>query len=153
MIERSIEHPAPPTTPETDDLEHVSAIVARTTPEPPPAYVLRGAGLFELRGGEILDSYKGGGKYLVPSGTEAERLYEVRAGSRPERNRCECRGFASHKHCSHVVAAQRTAKKSGVCDGCGQRVWRRDLVTVGEDSLSFFPGDELCRGCAPGHAL
>ncbi|PLS85037.1 MAG: hypothetical protein CYG60_14710, partial [Actinobacteria bacterium] len=61
-----------------------------STPE--PAYVLRGLGLFELHAGEILASYKGGGKYLVPSGTEANGLYEVRVGTRPERNRCECRG-------------------------------------------------------------
>ncbi|MDP9480448.1 MAG: hypothetical protein M3R38_33105 [Actinomycetota bacterium] len=84
------------------------------------------------------------------SGTGAG-AYEVRVGIRPERNRCECRGFASHKHCSHIVAAGRVAKKSAVCDGCGVRTWSRDLVEVGADSLTFFEGDELCRPCARAH--
>ncbi len=115
-----------------------------TTPE--PAYVFRGLGLFELYAGEILGSYRGGGKYLVPSGTEAGNLYEVRVGTRPERSRCECRGWASHKHCSHVIAAERVAKRSGMCDGCGVRTWRRDLSEV-QESLTFFEGDLLCRSC------
>ncbi len=123
-----------------------------STPEPVPAYVLRGLGLFELHGDEILASYQGGGRWLVPSGTEANRLYEVRVGVRPERNRCECRGFASHRHCSHIVAAQRVGKRSGVCDGCGERAWRRDLIEVHEDheSLTWFAGDVVCRPCARG---
>jgi hypothetical protein len=114
-----------------------------STPE--PAYVLRGLGLYELYADEILDSYQGGGKYLVPSGTDAG-AYEVRVGTLPTRNRCECRGFASHKHCSHVIAAERTAKRSGVCDGCGARTWRRDLSEV-QESLTYFEGDLLCRSC------
>ena len=119
-----------------------------TTPE--PAYVLRGLALYELHADEILGSYQGSGRWLVPSGA-ANGLYEVRVGTRPERNRCECRGFASHRHCSHVVAAGRVAKKSGVCDGCGERVWHRDLLEVGTDSLTFFEGDVLCRPCARDH--
>ncbi len=124
---------------------------------PAPGYVLRGLGMFELRGDEILASYQGGGRWLVPSGTEANRLYEVRVGLRPERNRCECRGFASHKHCSRLVAAERVSKRSGVCDGCGERAWRRDLFEVGPEqaewSLAFFEGDELCRPCARRHGV
>ncbi len=120
---------------------------------PAPAYVLRGLGLFELHAGEILQGYQGGGRWLVPSGTDAGNVYEVRTGTRPERNRCECRGFASHGHCSHVVAAGRVAKKSAVCDGCGERVWSRELVEVGADSLSFFEGDLLCRPCARAHGV
>ncbi len=123
------------------------------TPEHPttPGYALRGLGLFELHADAILDSYQGGGRFLVPSGTDAGNVYEVRTGTRPERNRCECRGFASHGHCSHVVAAGRVAKKSAVCDRCGERVWSRELVEVGADSLSFFEGDVLCRRCAREH--
>ncbi len=118
-----------------------------STPEPTPAYVLRGLGLFELHAGEILASYQGGGKYLVPSGTTASGLYEVRIGVR--RNRCECRGWASHGHCSHVVAASRVARRSGVCDGCGERSWRRDLSEV-QESLTYFEGDLLCPPCRHG---
>ncbi len=123
------------------------------TPEHPttPGYALRGLGLFELHADAILDSYQGGGRYIVPSGTEAANRYEVRVGTRPERNRCECRGFGTHRHCSHVVAAGRVAKRSAVCDGCGVRTWSRDLVEVDADSLTFFEGDELCRPCARAH--
>ncbi len=122
-----------------------------SSPEPTPAYVLRGLGLFELHAGAILASYQGGGRFLVPSGNEAGNLYLVRVGVR--RNRCECRGWASHKHCSHVVAASRVAKRSAVCDGCGERRWDRELVEVTEDhdSLTWFPGDLLCRGCERAH--
>ncbi len=131
MIEQKSSAPAHPSTPE-------------------PAYVLRGLGLFELHAGEILASYRGAGRYVVPSGAGVG-AYEVRVGTRPERNRCECRGFASHGHCSHVVAAGRVAKRSAVCDGCGVRTWSRDLVEVDADSLTFFEGDELCRPCARAH--
>ncbi len=134
MIDATIAQPAHPSTPETT-----------------PGYVLRGLGLFELHADEILDSYQGGGRYIVPSGTEANGLYEVRVGVR--RNRCECRGFFSHKHCSHVVAASRVAKKSAVCDSCGARRWAHDLIEVTEDdgSLTWFPGDLLCKGCIVAH--
>ena len=123
------------------------------TTENVPEYVLRGLGIFELRGDDILRSYQGGGRWLVPSGNEANGLYEVRVGVRPERNRCECRGFASHKHCSHLVAAERVSKRSGVCDGCGERAWRRDLFEVGDDHPTFFEGDDLCRSCARAHGV
>ncbi len=126
------------------DTTKSSAPAHPSTPETAPAYVLRGLGLFELHADDILASYRGGGKYLVPSGTAANGLYEVRVGVR--RNRCECRGFASHGHCSHVVAAGRVAKKSAVCDGCGARTWRRDLSEV-QESLTYFAGDLLCRSC------
>ncbi len=125
--------------------------LAQPAHETTPGYVLRGLGLFELHRDEILKSYQGGGRYLVPSGTEGNRLYEVRVGTRPERNRCECRGFASYKHCSHIVSAQRAARLSAVCDGCGRRVWRRELVKVGEDNLTHFEGDLLCRPCGRAH--
>ncbi len=123
------------------------------TRETTPGYVLRGLGIFELHADEILDSYQGAGRFIAPSGTEANTLYEVRVGTRPERNRCECRGFASHKHCSHLIAAERVAKRSGVCDSCGARCWAHDLVEVTEDdeSLTWFPGDLLCKGCIVAH--
>jgi hypothetical protein len=130
-----------------------SATAHPSTPETAPGYVLRGLGLFELHAGEILASYQGGGRFLVPSGTTTGGLYEVRVGTRPERNRCECKGYQSHKHCSHLIAAERVAKRSAVCDGCGVRVWSRNLVEVGADSLAFFEGDVLCRRCARAHGV
>ncbi len=108
-------------------------------------------GLFELYASEILDSYQGGGRWLFPSGTEANGLYEVRIDVR--RNRCECRGWSAHHHCSHLIAAERVAKRSAVCDGCGERRWDRELVEVTEDhgSLTWFVGDRLCGGCVQAH--
>ncbi len=118
-----------------------------------PDYVLRGLGIVAVAQDLILDSYRGGGKWLVPSGSDPGRRYEVRTGTRPARNRCECRGFGSHGHCSHLVAASRVAKGSAVCDSCGVRRWWHNLVEVGEDdgSLSWFPGDLLCKGCIVAH--
>jgi hypothetical protein len=118
------------------------------TTEPQPGYALRGLGLVELRGDEILGSYQGGGRYLVPSGTEVGRLYEVRVGVRRP-STCECRGFASHGHCSHVVAAERVASRSAVCDCCGIRAWWPQLTEVQEDDslLAWFPGDRICDEC------
>ena len=135
MDTKSLAHPAQP-----------------STTEPQPAYVLRGAGLFELHRDEVLDGYQGGGRWLVPSGSESGKVYEVRVGTRPERNRCECTGFQRHEHCSHVVCASIARKKSAICDGCGSRVWRRSLteVTEGYASLTWFVGDVVCRRCARG---
>ncbi len=125
----------------------------RTTTEPQPGYVLRGHGLFELHRGEVLRGYQGAGKWLIPSGSESGRLYEVRVGIRPERNRCECVGFEHHRHCSHVVCATIVGKKSAVCDCCGERRWWSQLTEVTEDheSLTWFPGDLLCYSCLHDH--
>ncbi len=123
----------------------------QSTPEPQPAYVLRGAGLFELHREDL--EYLGGGRWLVPSGSESGKAYEVRVGTRPERNRCECTGFQRHGHCSHVVCAGIARKKSAVCDSCGERRWWPQLTEVQEDDglLAWFPGDRLCDDCRPGH--
>jgi hypothetical protein len=61
----------------------------------------------------------------------------------------ECRGFASHGHCSHVEAASIAARKSAVCDSCGTRHWYSDLREVHEEDglLSWYAGDRLCRRC------
>ncbi|PLS85839.1 MAG: hypothetical protein CYG60_10415 [Actinobacteria bacterium] len=114
-----------------------------------PEYHLRGLGILTISAQEILESYRGGGHWLVPSGTDPSKSYEVRVGTRPDRNRCECRGWDSHRHCSHLVAASRVAKASAVCDSCGKRCWQHDLVEVQEDDglLSWHEGDRLCRSC------
>ncbi len=114
-----------------------------------PDYVLRGLGIAAIAQDLILDSYQGGGRWLVPSGSDPGRRYEVRVGTRSKRSRCECRGFGSHGHCSHLIAAERVARRSAVCDGCGVRRWWHDLDEVGEDDglLSWFVGDRLCSSC------
>ena len=139
MTTTRIAHPAHPATPESTE---------RT-----PEHILRGHGLFELHRDEILESYLGAGRWIVPSGSVEGRTYEARVGSRPERSRCECRGFASHKHCSHIVCATLARKKSFTCDGCGRRTPNREMVVVGDDSLSLFEGDQVCGECALAHGV
>ena len=39
------------------------------------------------------------------------------------------------------------------CAGCGDRFTGRDLFEVGDDHLTFFEGDELCRPCAAKHGV
>ena len=51
--------------------ESVAGSPQETTTESQPAYVLRGLGLFELHRDEILAGYQGGGRWLVPSGSES----------------------------------------------------------------------------------
>ena len=121
-----------------------------TTTEPLPAYVLRGLGLYELHADGILAAYQGAGRWLVPSGTESGKVYEVRVSAlRRDRSLCECVGYVNHRHCSHVVAARRVAVRSAVCDSCGSRCWWSELSEVHEEDglLAWFPGDRLCRTC------
>jgi len=134
MATPSLAQPAHPSTPESST----------------PDYVLRGHGLFELHRDEILKGYQGGGRWLVPSGTVADRHYEVRVGVRRP-STCECVGFCHHQHCSHVEAAKLASKRSAVCDACGNRRWDKELVEVeeGDELLSWFVGDRLCRSCVP----
>ncbi len=152
MAPRVLDTPRSPDQEETLLIDQRIAQPAHLTTRE-PAYVLRGLGIYELHRAEILQGYQGGGRWLVPSGADAGNVYEVRTGTRPERNKCECRGFASHKHCSHVIAAERVARRSAVCDSCGERRWDRELTEVTEDdaSLSWFVGDRLCGGCLDSH--
>ena len=93
--------------------------------------------------------------YLVPSlASPGERYYHV--DYRDET--CDCpdhayRGVA----CVHVFAVGvKLAKRRGSasrCDGCGGRFPRRDMYEVGDDHLTFFEGDELCRPCAIHHGV
>lgn len=136
--------------------------IAQTTPAPTtdlgdqstekqslPGYVLRGLGILTISGEEILASYMGGGKFVVPSGTNPDHAYEVRVGTHPDRDRCECKGWKHHGHCSHLIAASRVAKASALCDCCGTRRWDHDLVEVTDDDglLSWYEGDRLCGSC------
>jgi hypothetical protein len=117
-----------------------------TTTEPLPEYVLRGLGLFEIRREDL--RYLGGGKWLIPSGSESGKAYEVRVGVRRE-SRCECVGYQHHHHCSHIVAAERAHCLSGTCDCCGERCWWPELRSVEEDDglLGWHPGDVICEDC------
>ncbi len=39
------------------------------------------------------------------------------------------------------------------CASCRGRFEGRDLLAVGDDHLTFFEGDELCRSCARNHGI
>ena len=86
------------------------------------------------------------GTYLVPSGSEPGKSYEVEPG-----RSCGCVGYYHHRHCSHDLAATIARAKSFSCDGCGWRFPNTQMNIIGEDSLTFFPDDQLCLGCALAH--
>ena len=93
--------------------------------------------------------------WLVPSASDGgTSVYEVTIGRKGES--CECRDFGFHgdrQPCKHIVAATIARAKTGRCDGCGGRFPRRDMYEVGDDHLTFFEGDELCRPCARAHGV
>ena len=92
------------------------------------------------------------GVWLVPSLSEATTVYEVRIGTRGAS--CECRDYEFRGvPCMHVHAATIAKAKTRPCSGCSGRFRGRDLFEVGDDDLTYFQGDELCRECAPGHAF
>ena len=130
--------------PFTTDLEHVSGVAAR---------VLRGQALYQEHGGQI--TYEDG-TWFVPSQHDATSVYEVHLGRRGES--CECADF-EHRgvSCKHVIAATIAKAKTAPCVSCGRRFRHQALVEVQEDheSLTWFPGDKLCRrDCAgPGGVL
>jgi hypothetical protein len=107
----------------------------------------RGLALYREHADEITFSE---GVWLVPSLSEETTVYEVRIGTRSAS--CECRdhGFR-HIDCIHIHAATIAKAKTRTCDACGGRFRGRNLVEVGDDSLTFFEGDELCRPCARAH--
>ncbi len=115
----------------------------------PDTRELRGLALYREHAEEITFS---GGVWLVPSQHDATSVYEVSIGRRGES--CECADF-EHRGaaCKHIVAATVAQAKTGRCDGCGGRFPRRDLFEVGDDHLTFFEGDELCRPCARAHGV
>jgi hypothetical protein len=57
------------------------------------------------------------------------------------------------EECKHVSAAKYVKAKTATCNGCGERVRHRDLVEVGDDSLTFFEGDLACGACASAHGV
>jgi hypothetical protein len=68
--------------------------------------------------------------------------YDGRAGEWVACERCEGTGRAP------VFVYPKA--KIATCSGCRKRYRHRELVQVTEDheSLTWFPGDLLCRGCA-----
>jgi predicted nucleic acid-binding Zn finger protein len=106
---------------------------------------------------EIAESDQGA-LFKVPSSSHcAEGTYYVVSLSRQV---CECADFVHRSTgrsspCKHLIAAEIVSAKSSPCADCGQRFLRRDVWTVTEDheSLTWFPGDMLCRECAGAHGI
>ncbi len=118
-----------------------------SAPAPPSTREARGLALYLDHKDEIRFER---GVWIVPSLSEKTTVYEVRLGTRGAS--CECRdhGFR-HVDCLHIHAATVAKAKTRECAGCSGRFRGRDLVEVGDDSLVFFEGDELCRPCARAH--
>jgi hypothetical protein len=96
----------------------------------------------------------GGGFYLVPS---SDGTGSYRVDYRNETCSCPDTPYHPSEACKHVFAvgifvAKRRAR-SFVCEGCGERTPNRDGHEVGEDNLTFFPGDALCVPCAAAHGV
>jgi hypothetical protein len=86
---------------------------------------------------------------LVPSQSGGTAVYEITLGRRGEF--CECADFEHRgSGCKHIVAATIARAKTAPCEGCGKRFRHRDLYEVQDwhESLTWFPGQLLCRGCA-----
>ena len=84
------------------------------------------------------------GCYSVPA-SKASEAYVVTV--RPV-EACSCEdSLRRNVRCKHRHAVRYMLRKSGVCAGCGVRHWNEYLFEV-VDSLTFFEGDMVCRGCA-----
>ncbi len=120
-------------------------------PAPTTTRVERGRQLWEEYGEEI--RFDPADKvWLVPSQSSGTSVYEVVLSRRGES--CECADFEFRgESCKHVLAATIAHAKTATCSGCGDRIRHRDLTEVTEDaeSLTWFPGDQLCDPCLHDH--
>ena len=87
------------------------------------------------------------GVYRVPSRTEEGKTYAVRLVPSPS---CTCPDHRGGE-CLHVMAARVVRRATSPCSSCGRRFPRRELAEVPEDSLTWFPGDQLCEACVAAH--
>ncbi len=118
-------------------------------PTRPSTREIRGIALYRDHADEIRFER---GVWLVPSLSTATTVYEVRIGTKGVS--CECRDFGFRGvACQHIHAATVARSKTRECAGCSGRFRGRDLFEVGDDDLTYFEGDELCRECARGHLL
>jgi hypothetical protein len=107
----------------------------------------RALALYVEHAEEISASFHAG-LYRVPS-CSGEANYTVRLAPRAY---CSCPD-ARTGECKHVLAVRVVRKATAPCAGCGRRYRHQDLYDVGEDSLTFFEGDVVCRECACAHGI
>lgn len=93
---------------------------------------------------EIAASFRDG-VYRVPSGGEEGESFAVRLTPAPS---CTCPDHEGGE-CEHVIAVRVVRKKTASCSSCGRRYRHRELKEITEDheSLTWFVGDQLCKGC------
>ncbi len=115
-------------------------------PRTPNTRELRALALAEEHFDQIAASHRGG-TYAVPSCT-GEGFYSVTYTAREES--CECKDWEFGHTCKHVLSVAVVRAKTGICCECGRRFRHRDLYPVGEDHLTYFEGDQLCKCCAMG---
>ena len=126
MIETTVAHPACP------------------DPARQPCRADRALSLYVEHAEAIALSFRAG-VYRVPSRTEEGKTYAVRLVPSPS---CTCPDFRRVPgECLHVMAARVVRKKTAPCSSCGRRFPHRELAEVPEDSLTWFPGDRLCKAC------
>lgn len=69
------------------------------------------------------------------------------------RNRCPDEEGNETFFCKHYFAARMWRARSEECAGCKTRLLRRVMVEVGEDHLTFYADDYLCKQCESKHGL
>ena len=89
--------------------------------------------------------------YRVPSESDENTVYIVCTRKGFEfcpctdfRERCAEQGIL----CKHIHAANNWYFKSGECADCKVRQLSWHLYLVGEDHMTFYADDELCKQCA-----
>ena len=107
----------------------------------------RGLQLFRDHAGEI--ERIGPHLYSVPS-CSGDGVHQVCV--REGYEACTCRDFehrGEEVHCKHIEAAKVWKSRAGECVVCGVHRLMRELVEVQDwhESLTWFVGDILCKGC------
>lgn len=142
MIENSVAHSARTRTAgdRREDLEHVGSIVARSTRH--LVTEVRFAGILEedfgIDAADILKALEG---------EPRRQAIEICAWAEKTDEPARALENWSKKHKKGSHRPRRS------CAGCGGRFRGRELVEVGDDSLTYFEGDELCGGCAREHDI
>lgn len=126
MTNRSLAHPAPPTTRFERGIALAQEYFEEITRVAPYVW--------------SVPHCSGPGVYVV----------DLKAGN------CSCPDRTpAEECCKHETAARYVKAKTATCSGCSERSRHRELVEVSEahDNLTFFEGDLLCIGCAHDHGV
>lgn len=135
MDTKSLAHPEP------EDLEHVGAIVARSTRH--LVTDARFAAILE----EDFPSIPAETVLGALDGEPKKQAIKICAWA--ERTDEPTRALANWAK-KHRKGYHRPLRS---CASCGGRFAGRELFEAGDENLTFFEGDVLCRGCARDHGV